>query len=746
MADQRQVFSRIGGPAAVGSATAPGALTPKEVLSILRRHVFLILFTTILGIALGVTGWWLLQRYAPKYTATALIKVLSPVEKDPELFTTPHIDMATRYGHRLTLASILEQQSVYAELVSRVKIKETEWYRNFGKSESVRQQKAIEDLEDSLSVNPLKDAAYIVVSMTCGNAKESKDIVDEIVTMFISSVGGDVRKEIASKLTQRNEALAKAQRDLTLSEETLQDVRDRYGILDLAERNFRHVIDDRLTALEFEENGLQLSLGALEGSIATYKKQAAGTIDDDQQVQVRQLIQNDPIMVSLAQQQLAQEAQLAGLLSRLGENHRAIRQMYELIKETKQKWQTRRTEIAEITRDANLANAEDGRTVLKQRQFELTKLLQEIQAKKKDLDEARVMYSQRLGNRDEAQEAIDRIKEQVEKLQIQRADPETPKVLSVGPAPVPLRMSSPRLVFYLPGGTMFGLMVGIGLAFLIELVNDLVRTPRDVVKYLHIPLLGVIPDASEDRLAKGVDLCHVVRQAPYSLISESYRRFRANLKLSEAASAAKVLLVSSAMPEDGKTSVAVNLATTFVAEDKKVLLIDAHLRRPGLDRVFPKVAGKSDEGGGSAQGLSNLLQGRCGPNEIINSSGIDGFDIIHSGPMSSNPSELLGGAQMVKLIGGQRDNYDYVIVDGPPMLLVSDSKILARVVDGTILVFNAGATRRGAAQRTIRELREIDANLLGCVLFAVRAMKGGYFKEQYKVYRRYHKLQLAHSI
>jgi len=744
MAEQKQVFGRIPGPSAIG-AQAPGALTPREVLLILRRHVFLIVFMTILGIALGGTGWWLLQKYAPKYTATTLIEVLAPVEKDPELFTTPNIDMASRYGHRLSLGNLLEQQSTYSQLVSRAKIQSTEWFAHFGDVKAIAMQKAVEYLKRNFSVTPMKDADYIVVSMRCGKAKEAALIVNEMVDMFISSVSSDTKKEITEKLSRRQEALIRAQRDLDLANLALQEVRERYGILDLEETNFRHIIDERLNALEFQENDLRLSTGQISGTIATYKRQAKGTLAD--QVQVELLIQNDPIMVSLDQQRLAQEAQLAGLLSRLGENHRAILQMYELIDDTKQKWQARKTEIGEITRQANLANAEDTLIVLNQRLDELNKLMLETTAKKKDLDQARVQYEERLGDRDEARKAIDRIKEQIEKLTIQHDDPETPKVLSVGPAPAPLKMSSPRLIFYLPGGTMLGLMAGVGLAFLIELMNDLVRTPRDVAKYLHIRLLGVIPDASEDRLAKGVELCHVVRQAPYSLISESYRRFRANLKLSEAASSAKVLLVSSAMPEDGKTSVAVNLATTFVAEDKKVLLIDAHLRRPGLNRVFPKVADQGDdEGGGSRHGLSNLLQGQCGTEEAVNSSGIEDFDIIHTGSMSSNPAELLGGARMAEMIGRQRDNYDYVILDGPPMLLVSDSKMLARLADGTILVFNAGATRRGAALRTIRELKEVDAKLLGCVLFAVRAMKGGYFKEQYKVYRRYQKLQLAHSI
>jgi Mrp family chromosome partitioning ATPase len=101
---------------------------------------------------------------------------------------------------------------------------------------------------------------------------------------------------------------------------------------------------------------------------------------------------------------------------------------------------------------------------------------------------------------------------------------------------------------------------------------------------------------------------------------------------------------------------------------------------------------------------------------------------------------------MEELIKEQRESYDYVIIDGPPVLVVSDAKVLATFVDGTVLVFNAGATRKGAAQRTIRELKEVNATIVGCVLFAVKAMKGGYFQEQFKSYMKYQKLQLARTI
>jgi capsular exopolysaccharide synthesis family protein len=255
--------------------------------------------------------------------------------------------------------------------------------------------------------------------------------------------------------------------------------------------------------------------------------------------------------------------------------------------------------------------------------------------------------------------------------------------------------------------------------------------------------LGVIPDAEEDEQVRDIDLCHVVRQAPYSIISESYRQFRTNLKLSGTVESLKVLLVTSGAAADGKTSVAVNLATTFVAENKKVLLIDANFWQPALHTIFPKEALEAEQ---AEFGLSTLLVGRCGYEEAIRASGIEGLSIIDSGPLPFNPTELLGGAQMKQLIEQQRGNYDYIIIDGPPILLVSAAKILAKLADGTVLVFNAAATRRGAAQRTISELKEIDAVVVGCVLFGVKVLKGGYLKEQFRSYQEYQKLQLAHSI
>jgi succinoglycan biosynthesis transport protein ExoP len=743
MVEQRQTaVNRMVGVAGTRPMPATVVLTPKDIFGILRRHILLIVSLTILGFMVGGVGWYLLKKYIPKYTARTFIRVLPPVEKDPMTIGGGQVAQDIQYSYRTSLAALITQQSTLQRLIDRDKIQETNWFKRFGKIRERSIVNAFEDLKKKFSAFAQRDGDYIVVSMTCGDAVESALIVNEMVDLFLTSQRSTKKGDVAERLARLQEQRDSVQRDLDSAERALAEVRDRWGLTDLEEykgQRFQNTITLRLNDLELAQNDLILQIKETQADVENLEQLAVGPPNE----QVENQIEGDPVMMALAQQLAFMEAGLAGRLTKFGENHRVVRQTQELIDEIREKRRVRKAEIAEQTRQANLKNARSQLIVLQQRFAELEKLRQEAAAKQKELDLATIQYQQRASIRDERKQMLDSVKEQLEKLKIMLEDPETPKVQFVGPAPVPLGVSFPRSQIFFPGGTMLGFMLGVGLAFLIEILNDLVRTPRDVGRYLHIPLLGVVPDADEDEQVRDIDLCHVVRQAPYSIISESYRRLRTNLKLSGPAESLKVLFVTSGSAGDGKTSVAVNLATTFVAENKKVLLVDANFWQPALYTIFPKEAVEAEQ---AEFGLSTLLVGRCGYQEVIRPSGIEGLSIIDSGPLPSNPAELLGGAQMKQLVEQQRENYDYIIVDGPPVLLVSVTKILAKLADSTVLVFNAAATRRGAAQRTISELKEVDAAVVGCVLFGVRAMKGGYFQEQFKSYQEYQKLQLAHSI
>jgi capsular exopolysaccharide synthesis family protein len=294
---------------------------------------------------------------------------------------------------------------------------------------------------------------------------------------------------------------------------------------------------------------------------------------------------------------------------------------------------------------------------------------------------------------------------------------------------------------FFPGGFMLGLMAALGLAFMIELMNDLLRNPSDVMRRLKVPLMGMVCHPDDDKDVENVDLYHVVRQAPYSVMSECYRQLRTNLKLSGADSQTKkTLLVTSGQAADGKTTIAVNLASTLLAEDRRVLLIDANFRRPSANRLFPH----SQPNGtpvDSNYGLSNYLMGQYDEaNQVIRESGIAGLSIIDCGPLPANPAELLSGKNMENLLNYAKAKFDYVIIDGPATL-VSDAKSLAAQVDGTLIVFNASQTHRGEGTRILRELKEIHADVIGAVLLGVKSRKGGYFRENYRSYQDYQRVQ-----
>lgn len=717
---------------------ASASMTPKEAIGILRRHIFLIIFLTMLGIGAGGTGWYLLQKYIPRYTATTYIKVLPPIETDPMDIVAPQTHKDILYGYRQSIANLIKQQSSLQKLLESDEVKKTRWLERRGST-----IKAVRYLNRYLRVYAHRDAEFVEVSMTCRDAREAAKIVNEMVRLFIARQTSAEKDKVSDELVVLEERKARVKAELDAADKALDDVRERWGITDLAMpagRNFQHTITLKLNDLELEKNRLELGIRQLSADIGNLKDLATGPITE----QVQYAIERDAVMVTLAQQLAFQEAQLSAKLTKFGEKHRDVLHMREQIEEIKKRRELRKAEIGEMTRRANLENARDGLHVLQERFELLEKQRQETEAQKKELDLARVQYEKRLKIRDERVEMLDLIKGQIEKLKMLHDSPDTPKVQRIGDAPEPLEMVFSRQWYlWFPGGTMLGFILGIGLAFLVEMVNDLVRTPSDVAKYLDIPLLGVIPHAYEDSQVRRIELMSVVRMAPYSVISESYRRFRTNLKLSGTAESLKTLLVSSGMAGDGKTSVAVNLAATFVAADKKVLLIDVNFRQPSLERLFPRIHTDELEDKLEAEGfnfgLSSVLMKQCGIQEAVRPGGIEGLDIIDCGPLPANPAELLGSPRMEELLIQQRNNYDHIIIDGPPVLLVSDAKVLARLVDTTVLVFNAAVTSRGAAQRTIRELREVNAKIIGCVLFAARSIKGGYFNEQFKSYRKYEK-------
>ena len=483
--------------------------------------------------------------------------------------------------------------------------------------------------------------------------------------------------------------------------------------------------------------------GRLESVIATLKARATGDFDERVQEQVEQ----DPIARQIRSDISRLEPQLDQQLARFGEDHRRVKETQAALSQMREALGKRQFEIGQIIRQSNLLVAEESMAALTQELQTTAQQLQSAHAEYKEIDRIRNEYSRYERQRVENQALLEEMNTLIEKKNAQHDDPTLSKLSSPHAGGKPREKSFPKIIMFLPGGFILGLMAGLGLAFLIELMNDLLRSPSDVMRHLKVPLMGMVCHVDDDEDIEGVDLYHVVRQAPYSIMSECYRQLRTNLKLSGAdGQAKKTLLITSGQADDGKTTVAVNLASTLLAQECRVLLIDANFRRPSTPRLFPHSAADGSPIDTSDFGLSNYLMGQCDTeDQVVRESGIQGLFIIDSGPLPANPAELFSGQRMKSLLEHCKSNFDYVIIDGPAML-VSDSKTLAAQVDATILVFNTANTHRGAAIRMLREMREIHADVLGAVLVGVKSRKGGYFRENYRSYQDYQRVQVEQLV
>jgi len=223
------------------------------------------------------------------------------------------------------------------------------------------------------------------------------------------------------------------------------------------------------------------------------------------------------------------------------------------------------------------------------------------------------------------------------------------------------------------------------------------------------------------------DLCTAFRGPPGSLIGESFRQIRTCLLFSGPAEQRRSILVTSALPKDGRTAVSVNLAAAMAHGGKNVLVVDANFHQPALRRLF---APDQDSG------LSNALTGQADWRGLVREVEPN-LSILPAGPLPPNPAELLGSPQMRAFIDQTLQSYDQVVFDGAPCLVVSDPCVLSTQVNSVILVARAGVNTYGIVQRTRDLLQRVGARILGAVLNGVRVTAGGYLRKNYETFYQY---------
>ena len=294
----------------------------------------------------------------------------------------------------------------------------------------------------------------------------------------------------------------------------------------------------------------------------------------------------------------------------------------------------------------------------------------------------------------------------------------TDNVTIFSPAGLPTSPVRPRTLLNTVLGAISGMVLGISMAFLLEYLDDTIRSPDDIKSALPVGVLGALPHL------KGLNsqTSLVVADQPRQPASEAFRNLRTSLQFSSLDQPARTLLVTSPQATDGKTFIAANLAAVIAHGGQSVILVDADLRRPRQHSLF---------GMPKEPGLTTALLAPEERSAVLQETAVKGLRIITSGRHAPNPAELLASQRMRAFLSWLLEQADVVVFDSPPVLSVTDAAVLSNLADGTILVVNCGETRIPAAAQAVERLTSVKKNVLGVVLNRLAPSAGAYYYYYY---------------
>jgi polysaccharide biosynthesis transport protein len=742
------------GPSAsrpTGAPDVPGAgtLSFRDIIGMLRRHLLLllVLLTLISGAGIALTLY--LYHVRPTYMAEAMIEVdegrgnqtgiRETADRIPVQLLTQFINNQVQIiKDKRLLADALDPR-IADEMIRQLRFEarartapdavieirakriSDNAVRFFGSNELNVQANT---LSGRISVtNPLR-TQLIRVRLHGRDRQMITDLVNSVVDSYMlnyqkSREAREKRRMAGLQVQEASVSARLANKRTEIRQLTRQNpsVTLSTGRTDIQQR-LQHVQTARI----------QANLALIADSLARQQ----GDVPPEEQVitpELELIVQNDPVLNN-------HKAMLSNLrrekeqrTTRFSRQHDEMKALDSRIATTDKLIEDRRKTLTATLIARQRESAETNFEASKSRYEQIDAMYRTTVAEQKQQEEASLEYEQRVSELAELIEEHREIRRAVHTTQFAiTVSANNVSVRQVASVPTDGDKAGPRLALYIPVSVLLGLIISFAMVLTVELIDNRVRTPLQLIRSTQMPVLGSLPDRRDDRQTpETVSLPLLARDAPRGLIAESFRQLRTALMYSTDTDL-KTLLVTSARADAGKTVIASNLAITLAQGGSRVLVIDTNFRRPMIHRAYDLP---------NSVGLSSVLARLNSFDEAVQTTSVANLDVLPCGPIPPSPADLLGSEAMQRLLADVRAKYDSVILDGAPILIVSDAHVLCSMVDGTALVVNATGTSRGVASRAKRTLVGLRARVVGAILNRVRATKGGYFREAYKSYYDY---------
>lgn len=713
-------------------ALAPEGAEPglniQRYLQVLLKRKWLIL--SVLVIVLGAVSVWTFSR-TKIYRATATVLV---EQKAPQVLgnqVNEVVDLAqTGYWRNKeymeTQRKIVTSKTLAERVADKLKLASNPTFWGPGGRVPPGQPRTLEDatavLSGLISATSVRDSNIIEISVDHPSPELAARLANTLAQAYMD-------QNVEYKLTSTSGAvkwlsdqLDDLKKQLEGSEMALYNFKKKHNIISVSLEDRQSILARQIEKITDALTEIRMKRMAVEAQRKQILLAKAGADKDPLNLAI------GPVMENAVIQQLKQ------VLVEERRKYAALREKYDdkwpAVREQKAKVEAARRDL---DREANnvLAVLESKHKEIKDNEAQIAAALESAKNEAIELNKREVDY-QRLKRTQENNAklyglVLTRMKESDLSAQL-RVNNIRPLDAAVAPA-VPV---SPRVRLNLMIGLMLGLLLGIGLAFLVDTLDNSVKSQEDVEQVPELVFLGLMPripgavtGKNGHRPAPHPDLDLVVHRNPKSPVAESCRAIRTNILFAATDQSLKTIAVTSPGPKEGKTTTAVSLAIAMAQAGQRVVIVDTDMRRPRLHRIF---------GVPGSEGITSVLLGSGQLAEVIKSTEVPDLFVLPCGPVPPNPAELCQSDRFRSLLDELSQRFDRVILDSPPVMVVTDAVVLSTLVDGTLLVARTGQTTRGGLRETARQLRDVNGRILGCVLNDMDLEKRGY---GYYRYRRY---------